>query len=390
MTTTNNSVTHTFNNTGVYRVRLIAIDSASCNISDTSFINMRVRSDEATLAFTPNKLLPCESLTYRFDNNSFASRTFGANAFRWDFGDGTRRVASFGSVTHTYAAAGTYNVRLILLDTSFCNELDSITLPISISPLVKAQFETPALGCVPYTAVFNNTSLAGRTFLWDFGDGTTSTQTSPQHLYTSVGTYTIKLVAIDSSTCNLADSTVFTISVRDNPTAGISFSPDPTEANTPVTFNNNSFGANRYKWLFGDGDTLNTLRTDTTVRHLYNASGTYNACVIAYNDAGCADTSCVPVQVTIVPGFNVANAFSPNGDGTNDKIFVRGFGIVKMTWKIYNRWGKLVYIGTSQSEGWDGRYNGKLQPQEVYHYTLELEFSDKERATKKGDITLLR
>jgi len=388
--TNNPSVTHTFNNVGLYNVRLIAIDSASCNISDTSFIRMRVKADEATLAFTPNKLLPCESLTYRFDNNSIGPKPFGANAFRWDFGDGTRQVASFGPVTHTYATAGSYNVRLTLIDTSFCNEFDSVGVQLRISPLVKAQFQTPSLGCVPYTAVFNNTSLAGRTFFWDFGDGTTSTQTSPQHLYASVGTYTIKLVAIDSSTCNIADSTVFTISVRDNPTAGISFSPDPTEANTPVTFTNNSFGANRYKWLFGDGDTLNTLRTDTTVRHLYNASGTFNACVIAYNDAGCSDTSCVPVPVTIIPGFNVANAFSPNGDGTNDRIFVRGFGIVKMTWKIYNRWGKLVYLGTSQSEGWDGKYNGKLQPQEVYHYTLELEFSDKERATKKGDITLLR
>jgi gliding motility-associated-like protein len=388
--TSNPSVTHTFNNVGVYNVRLIAIDSASCNISDTSFIRMRVKADEATLAFTPNKLLPCESLTYRFDNTSFGPKPFGANAFRWDFGDGTKQVASFGPVTHTYATAGSYNVRLTLIDTSFCNEFDSVGVQLRISPLVKAQFQTPSLGCVPYTAVFNNTSLAGRTFRWDFGDGNTSTQTSPQHLYATIGTYTVKLVAIDSSTCNIIDSTVFTISVRDNPTAGISFSPDPTEANTPVTFTNNSFGANRYKWLFGDGDTLNTLRSDTTVRHLYNASGTFNACVIAYNDAGCSDTSCVPVPVTIIPGFNVANAFSPNGDGTNDRIFVRGFGIVKMTWKIYNRWGKLVYLGTSQSEGWDGKYNGKLQPQEVYHYTLELEFSDKERATKKGDITLLR
>jgi len=390
VTTNNPSVTHTFNNVGLYNVRLIAIDSTSCNISDTTYVRMRVRADEAILAFTPIKLLPCESLTYRFDNNSIAPKPFGTNAFRWDFGDGTRQVASFGPVTHTYATAGSYNVRLILIDTSFCNEFDSVGIQLRISPLVKAQFETPSLGCVPYTAVFNNTSLAGRTFRWDFGDGTSSSQTSPQHLYAAVGTYTIKLVAIDSSTCNIADSTVFTIAVRDNPTAGIGFSPDPTEANTPVIFTNNSFGANRYKWLFGDGDTLNTVRIDTIVRHLYNASGTYNACVIAYNDAGCADTSCVPVPVTIVPGFNVANAFSPNGDGNNDKIFVRGFGIVKMTWKIYNRWGKLVYIGTSQSEGWDGRYNGKLQPQEVYHYTLELEFSDKERATKKGDITLLR
>ncbi len=390
VSTNNSSVTHTFNNVGVYRVRLIATDPASCNVNDTAFITMRVRADEAVLGFTPNKLLPCESLTYRFDNTSIAPRNFGANAFRWDFGDGTRQVASFGPVTHTYAAPGTYNVRLILIDTSFCNELDSIETQLRISPLVDARFETPSLGCAPYTAVFNNTSLAGRTFIWDFGDGNTSTQTSPQHLYTAVGNYNVRLIAIDSSTCNIADTTNFTISVRGKPTAGISFSPDPTEPNTPVTFTNSSFGADRYKWTFGDGDSLFTSRIDTTVKHLYNATGTYNACVIAINDAGCADTSCVPVAITIVPGFNVPNAFSPNGDGVNDRIFVRGFGISKMSWRIYNRWGTLVYFGTSPSDGWDGTYNGKLQPQEVYHYTLEIEFSNKEKATKKGDITLLR
>jgi gliding motility-associated-like protein len=86
----------------------------------------------------------------------------------------------------------------------------------------------------------------------------------------------------------------------------------------------------------------------------------------------------------------VANAFTPNGDGKNDKIFVRGFGIQKMTWTVYNRWGTIVYQGTDPNEGWDGTYKGKLQPQDVYHYTLVVEFSTKERMTKKGDITLLR
>jgi hypothetical protein len=50
----------------------------------------------------------------------------------------------------------------------------------------------------------------------------------------------------------------------------------------------------------------------------------------------------------------------------------------------------LVYLGTNLNEGWDGKYNGKIQPQEVYNYTLEIEFSDKAKAFKKGDITLLR
>ena len=74
----------------------------------------------------------------------------------------------------------------------------------------------------------------------------------------------------------------------------------------------------------------------------------------------------------------------------NDRIYVRGFGIAKMIWRIYNRWGVLVYVGTYKDEGWDGTYKGVLQPQEVYHYTLLVEFADGTKATKKGDITLLR
>ncbi len=133
-----------------------------------------------------------------------------------------------------------------------------------------------------------------------------------------------------------------------------------------------------------------TIKPDTTVTHLYNASGTYNACLAVYNNFGCIDTSCQAISIVINSLVDVPNAFSPNGDGINDKIFVRGYGIAKMTWVIYNRWGKVVYQGTDPAEGWDGKYNGRLQPQEVYHYTLVVEFSSKGRTTKKGDITLLR
>ena len=74
----------------------------------------------------------------------------------------------------------------------------------------------------------------------------------------------------------------------------------------------------------------------------------------------------------------------------NDKIYVRGYGIAKMEWQIYNRWGTLVFVSSSPSNGWDGKYNGQLQPQDVYHYTLTIEFSDKSKVTDSGDITLLR
>lgn len=391
VTTTAPSVSHTFNTVGLYRVKLVSVDSTSCNIADTVQITMRVRDDQAALNMTALKLPPCTSLAYEFTNNSKANKPFTNTSFRWDFGDGTTLAAGTGKVTHTYATAGTYNVRLVLVDTNYCNGPDSITQVIRIATNVKAQFETPANGCVPYKAFLNNTSLGGSDFIWDFGDGTTSTVHDPEHVYNSTGVYRVRLIANDANTCNRTDTSgYFTITVNPNPSASFTYTPNPTEPNTAVSFLNASTGANRYKWLYGDNDTLFTIRPDTTVRHLFNASGTYNTCLVAYNNAGCSDTACLPISVTINSLLDVPNAFSPNGDGKNDKVYVRGYGIDRMTWTIYNRWGAVVYKSTDPYEGWDGRFNGKLQPQDVYHYTLVIEFSSKERMTKKGDITLLR
>jgi gliding motility-associated-like protein len=391
VTTTTPSISHTFNTIGLYRVKLVSIDSSSCNIADTAYITMRVRNDEVALAYTATKLPPCSSLSYEFNNLSTAVKPFQSNSFRWDFGDGTTQLAGGSVVTHTYASVGTYNVKLILIDTNYCNEPDSLVKQIRISPNVKAQFTTPANGCAPYTAVFENTSLGGSNFIWDFGDGGTPTAADPQHLYANAGTYNVRLIALDSNSCNKSDtSAYFTITVSNYPVSAFTYSPQPTETNTPVSFQNTSSGGASYKWLFGDGDTLFTVRPDTTVAHLYNASGTFNTCLVTYNAGGCSDTACQAITVTVNSLIDVANAFSPNGDGRNDKVYVRGFGISKMTWTIYNRWGTVVYQSTDPNEGWDGTYKGKGQPQDVYHYTLVVEFSGKQRTTKKGDITLLR
>ncbi|WP_216073981.1 hypothetical protein, partial [Acinetobacter baumannii] len=62
---------------------------------------------------------------------------------------------------------------MVLIDSNYCNQPDSVTQQLRIAPNVTARFQTPAVGCVPYNAVFTNTSLAGQTFRWDFGDGST-------------------------------------------------------------------------------------------------------------------------------------------------------------------------------------------------------------------------
>jgi gliding motility-associated-like protein len=385
-------ITHTYSNIGSYRVQLVAVDSTTCNIRDTAYTTIIVRNNRAILDFNPVKLPPCESLSYRFDNLSTTppDKPFTGQKFVWDFGDGTRVSSGTGSVNHSYLSAGTYKVWLVLLDTSYCNGPDSIMKELRVSPLVKAQFEIPATTCAPFNAVFNNTSLAGQTFSWDFGDGTTSTSINPTHLYATPGTYIVKLKATDPNTCNIQDSTQATLVVLSSPTAAFTASPAVPVENTPIVFANaSSLNAVRFKWIFGDGDTLLTV-SRSNIEHQYNLSGTFNACMVAFNQLGCSDTVCTKVSSIVLPRLDVPNAFTPLGPEQASIIYVRGFAIEKMKFTIYNRLGQKVFESTDTNQGWDGKFKGVVQPMDVYAYTLEVEFTDGSKASKKGDITLLR
>jgi gliding motility-associated-like protein len=394
VTTTEPNTTHTYNAIGVYRVRLIAIDSATCNIRDTSYLNIKVSDLRADLGFNTVKLNPCDSFKYRFDNISTApaAKPYGPASFTWDFGDGSPKVTTgTGSVFHNYTAAGSYNVKLILNDSVYCNYPDTVIRHLRIASLVKADFETPPNGCAPYKAQFTNTSQAGAQFIWDFGDGSPlSNALDPSHLYQNPGTYTIRLTAIDSGTCNIIDSTKFNLTVYGNPTADFTVAPQPPVPNTALSFTNlSSSDAVRFEWDFGDGDTLMTT-SRVPVSHEYNATGQYDVCLIAKNQAGCPDTICKPVNALVNPSVDVPNAFTPGKFGPNSVVYVRGFGIANMKFTVWARWGEKVFETNSKKLGWDGNYKGKLLPMDVYAYTLEVEFTDGTKTTKTGDITLIR
>ncbi len=396
--TTGYTQNHTYANVGNYRVMLIAIDSASCNIRDTSYVTIKVGDLKANLQADIVKLNPCEAFNYQFNNLSttLPVRPFTNTSFIWDFGDGSPRVvAGLNAVTHSYPAPGTYNVHLVLNDTAYCNYPDSLEIQLRVAANVEAAFEAPPFGCAPATASFTNTSVGGETFQWNFGDPASgadnvSTEINPTHFYSTPGTYVITMIATDPNTCNVTDTTKVTFVVYDLPTANFSYTPTTPAENTPNVFSNSSSAnATHFKWEFGDGDTLAT-DSRLPVTHQYNTSGTFNACLIAFNAAGCSDTLCLPVTTIVVPGLDVPNAFTPNSGDVNSKIFVKGYGISKLRFTIWNRWGQKVFETADYRIGWDGTYQGKLQPMDVYAYTLEAEFFDGTRTTKKGDITLIR
>lgn len=126
-----------------------------------------------------------------------------------------------------------------------------------------------------------------------------------------------------------------------------------------------------------------------------NTTNTYR--VIAKSENGCLDTASVKVEVVpLVPDMMMPTAFSPNGDGLNDEfrpVFYHETGYTINYFRIFNRWGNLVYVlENSRVKGWDGKnsFTGKDADSDVYFYIIEVEFVNGKKVTKKGDVTLLR
>ncbi len=390
---------HDFNFVGVYRVRLIAEDLSTCNQRDTSYITIRTGKDKVFPKFEIKKLGDCKSKTYLFVNKSTSTSIpvipFLPQTFVWDFGDGSPLdTADFAeNINHTYASVGTYKVILTVVDTRFCNSPKSDSLTLRISDNVKSKPTSNELGCAPYTPVFKNLSDAGILWKWELLDATTNTiidissEEIPSFSPLPIGLYKYRLIANDSTTCNKADtSNYFTITVVQKPIALFTWAPNPPDPNTPVRFTNLSSFADTYLWEFGDGETSTAFEPI----HEYNATGTYSAVLSSISRAGCRDTDTLQVSVIVNPLLDVPNAFTPARFGVNSIINVRGFGISKMDWRIYNRWGQMIFQSDNKRQGWDGTYKGKLQPIDTYTYSLNVEFSDGKKLTKTGDITLLR
>jgi gliding motility-associated-like protein len=376
-----------YNVIGIYTAMVISEDSTSCNIRDTAFIIIKAGVNNARLDFRAVKDSPCTGFQFNFQNLSVPTEgVFSSRSFVWNFGDGSAPDTALNP-SHNFPREGQYMVILTLIDDYFCNAPVSDTLMLTVKPLVEAKFRTDSVGCAPYSAQLTN--LSGTpTVLWQFSNGNSSTSENPVELFSNPGTYQVRLIATDSNTCNKVDtSDYYSIRVSDKPDAAFTWSPNPPEINTPTRFNNQTTGAVRYQWFFGDGNTT----TDVNPTYQFNAEGDFTVTLVANNQVGCTDTFTTTVSARINPLLDVPNAFTPGRDGANSVIRVRGFGIAKMKWNIYNRWGQLIFQSTNPAQGWDGTYKGKLQPMDVYIYTLDVEFSNGNKISNKtGDISLIR
>ncbi|HHG85153.1 MAG TPA: PKD domain-containing protein, partial [Bacteroidetes bacterium] len=280
------SPTHTYALGGDYNICL--------TIKDTCGERMLCKRFTATCI----PATPVFSQTSNLLQAQFTDMTPGnVMVWAWDFGDGN--TSSQQNPTHTYQAVGNYNVCLIA--TSDCG-IDSVCSTISITcPALVASFgNTNNFLQANFTDM---TSGQASSWLWSFGDGSTSTLQNPTHVYQSAGSYTVCLQASDG--CNM-DSTCTTVVVC----AASSASYNYTANSLQVDFTDASQGlVVSWAWDFGDGNS-SALQSPS---HTYATGGVYNACLITTDDCSVRDTFCQSIGVVAIDLANeIALQIYPN------------------------------------------------------------------------------
>jgi gliding motility-associated-like protein len=225
--------------------------------------------------------------------------------------------------------------------------------------------------------------------LWIFGDGSTSAELNPEHVYSAPGAYTIKLYATSITGC--VDSAFTSVTIYPNPkTAFDVFYPRPDRIfynrEDSVHFTNRSIGGTRYEWDFGDGVKTNYFNT----QHLYDKPGNYPVKLKAWNELGCVDSTIINVFVDAHIIVLPPNAFTPTGDGLNEGFSVPMFNISSLNVQIFNRWGERVFESNDLNFRWDGRFKGEYVQQDVYVYVIRARNVKGEVLVKKGAVTVLR
>jgi gliding motility-associated-like protein len=298
-------------------------------------------------------------------------------------------IGGTDSIAHNLPA-GTYSV--IATDLLGCPITDSTTL-IELWPLPEINFTADVTeGCQPLQVQFYETTPAsGQTYLWDFHDAdATSTDKNPMYIFENWGSYPITIYVTSIHGCLDSLTQDSMINVYPKPVALFYPQPGVTDIVDPyIYFNNQSTFTDYSHWVFGDGETSDSLCPN----HEYLDTGTYHVVLYLISEHGCRDTTNDDVIVNEVITFYAPNAFTPDNNGLNDVFVVKGSGINPATFRmmIFDRWGELVFESNDINNGWDGRVKGKIvEETTVYTWTVSYKDITRRKYRYIGTVTLIR
>ncbi len=152
-----------------------------------------------------------------------------------------------------------------------------------------------------------------------------------------------------------------------------------------IQLNNQSIGADSYEWDFGD----NTFNQGLNPTHVYEKNTSYTVQLYVQNNFACSDTMTQKTAIFNNNQFFIPNAFSPNGDQFNETIQIHGITNEASSFRIFNRWGELIYE-TQNNSPWDGNYQNQACMQGVYMYVANIQSKHKGPIELRGSLTLLK
>ncbi|MGK7395787.1 MAG: PKD-like domain-containing protein [Candidatus Cyclobacteriaceae bacterium M3_2C_046] len=321
-------------------------------------------------------------------------------SYNWDFGDNQQVVARKQPEDYSYKTFGSYEISLKLEHGICKSEYKQMIFIDPGEPVI--DFETNVIaGCRPLRINFENLSKYAETesFQWDFGDNSgTSAQINPEYVFTEPGHYFVTLTG--SNSVGITRTKKLRIDVYDIPLADFNIRPNQVKIpDEPIYLTNLSWGADKYHWDFGDGNTSEAFEPV----HYYQTAGEFDLLLVAENAEGCVDSMMISGGTLAIDGdrLKIPNVFTPsltgsNGgrylqfDHSNDVFLPLARGVEEFHLRVFNKWGEQLFESHDKEIGWDGYYNNEICPQDIYVYKLKIKFTNGKQIEQIGDITLLK
>ncbi len=276
---------HAYSKEGSYTVRLIVTGRSGCSDTVTKKDFIVVEKPRIQLHGLPrNGCLPATIYP-----TATLSTSGAISSYRWNFGDGT--TSTLPAPSHTYTAAGSYAVSLIVTTADGCTDTVNYPNAVRLGEKPKAAFTHQPKNVCPFEKVFftNESTSTADQWLWTFGDGGTSTEANPFHQYSDTGWQTVTLIAF-SNTC--PDTVIVKNAVYVNPPVSIFTVGNDCNNKYSKQFTDKSLGPKTWLWEFGDGETS----SEPSPLHTYQSPGTYDVKLTVTN-GNCSHFSIRKVSV---------------------------------------------------------------------------------------------
>jgi gliding motility-associated-like protein len=225
---------------------------------------------------------------------------------------------------------------------------------------------------------------------WNIDDGNTSAAQSPVFKYNTFGLKTIRLL-VSNGKCS--DSSSGKISLPDLTTKAafnVRDSLCPADTLLFTDASNSSSGVTKWNWNFGNGVQSALQAPPAQSYPIVSRTIAYTARLVVTNNSNCSDTAYKSITLLASCYVAVPSAFTPNGDGLNDYLYpLNTFKAGNMIFRIFNRYGQVIFESRDPGKKWDGNVNGMQQASGTYVWALEFTHKDTGRKIFMNGTTVL-